>query len=139
VSAAIGPPARAATPLEVADRVARAGPDARCPWSEGPDGRGAVFTFDGAVPGVTVVRRWPDAPAEVVIVRPVPLDLERRIAASLAWTDAGLAITWWDAIAVPCVEEIGPWDPAAVIRWTCPDRPAPPVDAGIPWPDPVDR
>ncbi|MBA2320092.1 MAG: hypothetical protein H0V89_02955 [Deltaproteobacteria bacterium] len=138
VLATLGP-ARAAEPLEIADRVARGGPGARCPWSEDGAGHGAVFTFRDDTPGITFLRRWPDAPAEILLSRPVPLDAEGRIAASLAWTASGATLTWWDVIAAPCAEEIGPWDPAPAIRWTCADRPAPRVESGIPWPDPVDR
>jgi hypothetical protein len=131
VAAALAPlvPASVAA---IADRVARGGPHARCAWQEGPAGRDAVLTSKG----IAVVRRWPDGPAEVLLVRPVPYDAEGRIAASAAWQGEVLALTWWDDIAAPCAEEI---DASLAIHWTCPDRPAPPVEQPIPWPDPRDR
>ncbi len=129
-------PARSAAVHELSDRLVRGGAGARCPWMEGPSGRGALLLFQGETPRVAAVRLWAGAPVEVLAVRPVPLDAERRIAASLGWKDEELAITWWDDLARPCVEWVS--DEGA-IHWTCPERPAPPVEQPIAWPDPVDR
>jgi hypothetical protein len=122
----------AVDPRAIADRVARGG--SRCPWSEGPEGRGAVV-LDGRL---AIVRRWPEAPAEVLLIRPIPRDGEGRLAASVAWPDGGVAITWWDEIAHPCTEEVVLSSPPRH-TWTCPDRPAPAVETGVPWPDPNER
>lgn len=150
VAAGLAPWA-AARRADIADRVGALGEGARCPAANGPDGWVAVTARDGDAAGVVVARRWPDAPVEVLAARPLPLDLERRIAGSGRWmtaeeaaaagaTGPTLEIRWCDAQGCPCSEIVWGFEAALRTAWTCPDRPAPPppVDR-VPWPDPTDR
>ena len=141
-------PWTAARRVEIADRVGVLGEEARCPAAIGPDGWVAVTARSAEGAGVVVARRWAGAPVEVLVARPLPLDLEQRIAGSGRWLSAEeagdrgptLEIRWCDAQGCPCSELVWGFDAAIRTAWTCPDRPGPPplVDR-VPWPDPVDR
>ena len=138
--------------VDLADVLASGGPNSRCPAILGDDGWVAVLgTRDGS-PEVVIARRWPGGPVEVAASRPVPVDLERRIAGFPSWiqpnsplrTDAmigpAVEIHWCGPTGCDCSELVWGLDAGGHTEWTCPGRPGPPKALPVvPWPNPEDR